>query len=596
LVLCPIIALISCSKDAPTKEINDGNGEYLVKLRINIPTATTKANPGNEFSNGENYEYSVDYENSYLVFYSAEKMELVKYKLSEDNTTWEDITTDNNVTRMGTVKFKSNLKPKYVLCLLNHPEILNDYSCDGLKKFITKPNDGTVVLNNYGLKENIQSYFAPHGLLVQGNTGFYMTNSTYYTTESGNNKIIQEIELNDNQVAEVTENNEPDPTPIDIYVERVVAKVSVDDNITIKKLQNGDKEIDIEIISWSLNATNRSFAQLKNINPSTNDFELFSPGSPIDWNSIDKHRSYWAIDNNYNSVDNNHYPTNSNFNGRVLTDDENYYLNYYSLNQTTNPLVIDDNGFNPNHEYCFENTVAYDDKLDKRMNAITHIIVKARYDTGEDSGPIAPPTPPENPEPDIQPTPEEEGFVLCTYGDVFRLDGNKIIYSYTEFLDLVYDKINKLVESSGITISKENIEIKRNTNEFRDRTDVKPIISYAGEDLGEYNSRKGNLNELLFPGTQLWVFPQGYCYYVIPIYQYKTTTYANDLPVEKPYYGVVRNHWYVVKLNSIIDFGEPADPEKPIIPEPNDEKLYKIESHIKVLSWSVIEQSADLDR
>ena len=62
------------------------------------------------------------------------------------------------------------------------------------------------------------------------------------------------------------------------------------------------------------------------------------------------------------------------------------------------------------------------------------------------------------------------------------------------------------------------------------------------------------------------------------------------------FYGVVRNHIYNCVINSIVGLGTPVyDPSEVIYPEkPENEETF-IAAHIKILSWRVVNNNVDLD-
>lgn len=83
----------------------------------------------------------------------------------------------------------------------------------------------------------------------------------------------------------------------------------------------------------------------------------------------------------------------------------------------------------------------------------------------------------------------------------------------------------------------------------------------------------------------------GKAYYYIPIRHLGAAT------TDPAYYGVVRNHWYKVKVNSLKGFGTPVyDDTKTIIPTiPDDSNTY-LAAQINVLQWRVVEQKVDLGK
>lgn len=83
----------------------------------------------------------------------------------------------------------------------------------------------------------------------------------------------------------------------------------------------------------------------------------------------------------------------------------------------------------------------------------------------------------------------------------------------------------------------------------------------------------------------------GKAYYYIPIRHLGTN--ETDLA----HYGVVRNHWYKVKVNSLTGFGTPVyDPDKTIIPTMPDDSNTFLAAQINVLQWRVVEQKVDLGK
>ena len=95
-------------------------------------------------------------------------------------------------------------------------------------------------------------------------------------------------------------------------------------------------------------------------------------------------------------------------------------------------------------------------------------------------------------------------------------------------------------------------------------------------------------------------YKNGLMYYNIPIEHLNnaaTTTDAENkrvIPVAK--YGIVRNHHYVVTVNSLTKIGKGIfDPEEEIVPGKNDEKdTYYVGARINILSWKIVNQNVNL--
>lgn len=83
----------------------------------------------------------------------------------------------------------------------------------------------------------------------------------------------------------------------------------------------------------------------------------------------------------------------------------------------------------------------------------------------------------------------------------------------------------------------------------------------------------------------------GKAYYFIPIRHLGTD------PKKPGYYGIVRNHVYSINIQNMYGFGTPVyDPDKIIDPTiPSNDATY-LAARINVLSWRVVKYNADLDK
>lgn len=83
----------------------------------------------------------------------------------------------------------------------------------------------------------------------------------------------------------------------------------------------------------------------------------------------------------------------------------------------------------------------------------------------------------------------------------------------------------------------------------------------------------------------------GMAYYFIPIRHLGTD------PTKLGYYGIVRNHVYSINIQNMYGFGTPVyDPDKVIDPTiPSNDATY-LAARINVLSWRVVKYNADLDK
>jgi len=93
--------------------------------------------------------------------------------------------------------------------------------------------------------------------------------------------------------------------------------------------------------------------------------------------------------------------------------------------------------------------------------------------------------------------------------------------------------------------------------------------------------------ELMKKANRVWYWNQGKCYYFAEIEHFG--------PADSMFAtGVVRNHIYDLNLNSLSGLGTPvADPEEIIIPEKPTEDLFYLDAQVNILKWRVVKQTVD---
>ena len=88
----------------------------------------------------------------------------------------------------------------------------------------------------------------------------------------------------------------------------------------------------------------------------------------------------------------------------------------------------------------------------------------------------------------------------------------------------------------------------------------------------------------------IYAYTDGICYYTVWIRHNPTT----EVAMQQDKYGVVRNHWYNLEINSISKVGSnkpqyDGDPE-----DPDDAEEVSIQVKTKIKQWVVVQQSVDL--
>ena len=405
--------------------------------------------------------------------------------------------------------------------------------------------------------------------------GFIMTNSTYL---SGGN-IITATSVNATNFYE--QEHLAIANPVDMYIERVAAKIIAKEatDIKIEDIPTADNNVILKfkVENFTLNASNKTSYLLKNIDATWN----FGANWVINWNNANDYRCFWAKDPNYtdgkynlNAFGNDNDEGDNNVNP---TDNS---LNYYSYGGNT----ISEAGI-----YCLENT--FEGTLNTNPFSYgTHVLVNGQYYNGEKKlrtfyyyGSLAyevtedNEVKPDSPSTDI---PDQE---------VFR---TRLAEATKCFYTLNADGKTH----SAYTIDADNIEIVRAKKEGADDVTIafkdtfKEYNTLYVENNGTYTQitslAEANQAILNWIGTAD-MYKEGKGYFPVLI-----DHFGKDGNVGE--HGVVRNHLYELTINSIRSMATGnVDPNEPIIPE-GDKKTYYLGATLKILSWKKVQQGVDL--
>ena len=329
------------------------------------------------------------------------------------------------------------------------------------------------------------------------------------------------------------------PTPI--YVERVEAKVTLgaeskdyDENFEIEgnTAFAGDK---VTLNGWVLQNTNKTYCHVRKTDVSWFDYDK---GRFVGGDAMGKginHRIYWAIDGNYEMI-----------------PDEAELTNNFNI-ITAEPADWNDvDAYTP--QYCAENTT-----LAKAMNKkqLTGVLIKATYIPDSFT--------------------EAADFILT--GPLNRM------YTTAEFITSVKSALNldagievKIIATKGMTVT--------------DAAGLKELMTVNGAEPTDAQAAA----ILSAFGNSIRFYNDGVCYYTSLIRHFddeQTSLTGGSVSDEGEYdehkhlgrYGVVRNNWYELTVNSVSGPGEPDIPEIP--DEPADARESYINCEINILSWAV---------
>ena len=524
------------SLDREDSQSFDGEKGY-VSLSLNLPTVSgTKAN--DEFNDGDESEYKVN--NAVIAFfYGADEATAVcKYAISIDKADGifaepaHDNITSTFVTGAVEVPAKEANENVYALAVLNRVNGLMSVNAEGDLMLNGNSEDLTMAAFQEALDA---SALAGHA------NGFMMTNAPVY---DATDVIVTLTPVTVYTEKSHVENAAPDK----IYVERVEAKVTleVSKDATDNTLTVDDGTFagaTVKIDGWYLQNTNRKYYPVRKTNEQWLNAENYGKvGSDNRFVGVVSlpQRIYWAEDHNYNDA----------------VSDENLASEFNIV--TDEPASWNAVGC---HAYCAENTTAA-----KVMNKkqLTGVLIRATY------------------------TPS--GF---NAGDSFLITGQfNTVYSETEFKAWVLATVG--LASGTVEI------IAEDGDAVTDAEGLKGLITINGSVPTDDQAAK----LLDAADNSIKYYQEGVSYYYSSIIRHfdddetpLTDGSVADVNEYSEYihlgrYGVVRNNWYQLIVNSVSGPGEPEIPEIP--DEPADARTSYINCEINVLSWAVRDQVIDL--
>ena len=577
-----LAAVVACNKENTTTENNvfESDQAYLsVKIAYSDPsTRGTAADPSFYFgTTEENTVNTADF-----FFYNADGSYAMH--ADKDDATWDattGTTTSNNVEEVGKgivllKNLKSTAYPVYMSVVLNAPDTL-------VASLSGKSIEAAA--------EHLVNVVATEGTATDW-TNFVMTSSSYNNGNAATGYFCEKLSGNNFQVDE--EEAAKEENSVTAYVERLAAKVIVNRGTavgTTGKIGSFDvdgtaKDLYFSILGWGLNATTSTSHVFKHINTA---WDFSTTG--FAWNDGINHRSYWGQSSNYDLGTAAFYPQN------YANLDEVQATKTPTLNYTSwSKLDVELNS----PAYCRENTNSA--AVLKTVNfsgAVTSVLVKAQV-TEQDGTPVN----------------------LVNYlKNLYTETGykNKVLATYA-------------ANHAGALIYKGAVSNQAN-HEALSADDLKVVngldgnVTLAAKDLTEGGSIVGNtyytydgktynsvsaaevtsrLNEGEKKSTTAAFYNDGMMYYNIPIEHLNNGSIYNGKVVKyddsnfksvlaEADYGVVRNHYYNLTIDSITNLGHSVyDPDEVIIPNDDDLKDYYVGATVNVLTWKVVKQSVNL--
>lgn len=428
---------------------------------------------------------------------------------------------------------------------------------------------------------------------------FMMTSSNYMGNINGTQTEMALTPITNKNVGLKSDDQTTSPDPVTIAVERVVAKVTVQDTET--RPTDGATWT---ILGWGLNVTNKTFYPVKNFGGDqfldllASKYNTWQPNtSNKPWNNPTDMRSHWAVDPNYAA-------------GQATITDMPNDFNEFSFSDPSSAEV-------KGALYCFENTTV---ETMQQRNATTSAVIVAQFypkdfkEADKAGSWIKWNDAAYSKENDYATFVEKvvedvdgdnqvitKCYKLDTNGTTTGNDGKK--YSPLSEEDFICTYTTEGKEK--ITFGKKNTTIGYKDAELQVALKDSEIKLYAITDdqASEVTSAPVEINKAIakaLTDNPPTVYYNGYCYYVVPIRHFAKGEVAEYTGGEYQSnhlgrYGIVRNNYYQITINDITQPGEPiTDPTVDPSTDKDDETNYWINVSIKVLSWKIRTQNVIL--
>lgn len=492
------------------------------------------------------------------------------YILSGSKKNWltptDDLNTNKN-DQPNTVEKISN-----TVLVIKNDERTAPHSVVAIinSKSLTKTTlgDGALTLSELRDKQDTQFYTTTKSTTTSTTNNFVMANSIYM--KDGKEEYAVPVTGHVSTTDDGARNN-----PIDIYVERVAAKVNTTCDTSKgwslgnETWNNGkwtyqlaDKlfskyNVFVVVDGWSVADANGRATVEKVINTSwdKNSWDKNTLGI-TPWTTGDYHRCFWETSVPF--VDGTNEVLNKSFN--------------YISSSIADGVV-----------YTMPNTPTATTNFDDKMeNSLTKVIVAAHLYYKDEAG-VA------------------HQAEICKYKGIQYLSKEDVLTVVANENKDTYFKKTTNAEGHDVytSISKDDLTFATSApkgssaaNKLKDYEVIPQFKSDAKIYDADHNLVDVTVanKAIATEANKAQVRTEGRVYYYTPIRHLATTE------GKLGYYGVVRNHSYKVNLQKVSGFGTPVyDPTKVIDPTlPEEENIY-LAARINVLSWRVVKSDVNLD-
>lgn len=564
------LTLGACTSDDVVKQDGpnwNAEGQGYIGVSIKLPTQpSSRAN--DKFDDGTPEEYDV--KNATLILFSENEI-VGAYEMTGGFTTSD--TEDDNITSTAKITGLVGNKGGYdALVVLNHNNVF------------TLGDNGAITVSGTPMVGKSLDDFnsAISEAITEANwhkDGFLMSNAVLSIVPGGDTKptsatakTLMPIAANAIYETEAEANNNP---AANIYVERAEAKVTLIDAIQTKTTTDGSK-LSYTVAGWCLDNTNKTNKLVRTVNgfatwnsyattvtPQPTDLYRFIGSALVGKNvagTESYYRVYWGDDYNY-----------------IKTEDD-------DLATIGTGTVSDDKlkkADGSDADYCFENTTNLSTMLEKNC---TRVILKTVFNGGSTFY--------------IVDNDKSKTWTL----DILKKEVASRLLSTPEFNNWATSNVKSGEELSSET----DFDVEISTG-----AGTVTVTSITLNDTGEAKLKDEaatyptNAATLANNEITITCYAGGVSYYSVWISHFGedgTPWNPNNVTASDIYsggeqnylgrWGVLRNNWYEIQINSISSLGDPT--VTTVTGEKIDKKHSYVSANINILSWAKRTQDVEL--
>lgn len=539
-------------------------GTSYAAFNIVLPTTnSTRADDNPTYNHGDANEYKVN-NGTILIFQKTgteyafiEKATLDLGEWSTPPTTPDGITTKAKVTAQLKSVSSAATSDYYALVLLNN------------NNAVSTPTSG-----KYSTWNNAAQAKTVKDLIGASKDNFLMTNAAL----KGDNPFNTLVKIDKTKIYATKDAAAGGDAAAEIYVQRAVAKVTAKvgtgtgisgNTVNVK----GSTTDAVEFNKWALDVTNKKTFPVQNI--STLDEKIWEfAKNTVNYTVGKQNRLFWAIDPNYNNGDLN------------LDNDTGNNARDENFNKVIAANITNDMGTS---DYCLENTF---NLTNQKQGQTTRVVFKATYKVNNAAATFHK----IGNNREIMSSETLAGKIKAAAQEIYNATGatGEIVVSLGSI---------STTASAKHMVAVENIKVKVGETE----TQLAAATEYGVPDkklTGTQIVKAVNDNLGLTTDAGISTYPDGATYYIARIKHFGDTytpwksgdpAYGPDKNNDKwlGRYGVLRNNWYELQVNSVSGPGYPTIP--PVKPStPDDESENYISCTIKILDWAKRVQDIEL--